>query len=184
MIAHPKNFLSLNLKVKEDFLDINCIGIRRMRGLGLSGFPEKIPTHVYIWFQHFFELAELLNDVMKSETAPGTKKKWIKFAKCQYERDMYERKTVHKDISSKDCHRCRSYVNELPDKAIWWFNVGTDKCVRMTFKNFCYEDITFECCSMWIKIVGMMEVELKMENGRSIGRRETEKKLSCGTCNE
>lgn len=142
----------------------NYIGVKRMRAQGLTGFPEKIPTHVYIWFTHFFELSKLLDDMIKFEALhPGTAKKWIKFVQCQWEREMYERVPVHSDIYSKDCSRCRSYVEELVDKAIWWFNVGTDKFVRMTYK-FCNDNTTFECSSMWVKIVGMFEVELKIED--------------------
>lgn len=132
-----------------------------MRGLGVTGFPENIPTHVYIWFIHFFELSKLLQDMIQSETSnPGTSKKWIKFVKCHWERD--ERQPIHED-SSKDCSSCRRYVDEHDDLAIWWFKVGNDKFIRMTFKHFCNDDTIFECCIMWIKMFGMLEVELKVE---------------------
>lgn len=127
---------------------------------GLRGYPERIPTHVYIWFPHFFELHNLLADITTFRPAVT---KCIKFVNCHYERDMYERPPLHKDISSKDCSACRDYVDKMVDKAIWWFNVGTDKFIRMTFKNFWNDDVTFECCILWIKRVGILEVEIKVE---------------------
>lgn len=134
-------------------------------GLGRTGYPEKIPTHVYISFQHFFELNELLNDLMRSETEnPGTTKKWIKFIQCHWERDMYEREAVHLHsyFSNNSCDRCLSYVHHLDDKAIWWFELGTDKFIKVAIKNFVNDSFTFECCVSWIKIFGLFEVNLEV----------------------
>lgn len=75
----PESFLTGGILRVRDLVDRrvgNSIGIKRMMGLGRTGYPEKIPTHVYISFQHFFELNELLNDLMRSETEnPGIQQK-------------------------------------------------------------------------------------------------------------
>lgn len=134
-----------------------------MQGLGKSGYPEKNPTHVYISLQHFNELEQLLNDMMHNEMEyPGNTKKWIKFVQCHWERDMYQREPVHTDVSSY-CP-CRSYFDNLEHKAIWWFEFGTNKFIRMTFKEVSNDNMTFNCCLFWIKIFGLFELELKVEN--------------------
>lgn len=129
----PEFFLSGRTLRVCDLIDRKVgesIGIKRMKGLGKTGYPENIPTHMYISFQHFFELNEFLNDVMESETEyPGTTKKWIKFVQAQCEVDMYQRESVHADPSYTCCNRCRSYVNKLDHKAIWWFELGADRFV-------------------------------------------------------
>lgn len=141
-----------------------CIGVKRLTVLGLTGYPETIPTHVYIHFIHFFELNKFLDDMVKSESLhPGSTKKWIKFVRCHWERDMFQRERVHKEFYSNNCPRCRSYVEGLKDKSIWWFEVGGNKLLKVSFKNFFNEYTTFECCCLWIKIVGMMEVQVSIE---------------------
>lgn len=141
------------------------IGIKRMSILGRTGFPEKIPTDVYIWRQHFFELNDLLNNMIEVESLrPGITKKWFKYIECIWERDMYGRKSPHTDVYSEDCNKCRGYANQLVDKAIWWFNLGTDRFVRMTFRSSSNDIKTFKCCIFWIKITGLFEVELKVQS--------------------
>lgn len=137
----------------------DCIGIKRLGNLGVRVFPEKIPTHVYIWYSHFFELSQLMADMIKEEVKnPGSTKKWIKFVNCVLERDMYERPPVHEDIYSENCSKCRRYFEKFEDKSIWWFDIGYDKFVRMTFKNLGNNDTKFECSIFRIKTSGLLEV--------------------------
>lgn len=97
--------------------------------------------------------------------------KYIKFVKCHYEHDMYNRPHIHKDIYTRDCLSCRNYLENLIDKSIWWFQIEGGNFIRMTFKNF-WNDNTFECCCFWIKRFGMVEVELKIENAsEGVNRR-------------
>lgn len=136
-----------------------------MGSVGVRAFPEKIPTHVYIRFTHFFQLSQLLADMIKTETLnPGSTNKWIKFVNCVLEIDMYQRKSLHKDIYSKDCFQCRRYFDSLVEKSVLWFDIGNDKFVRMSFTNFCNKDTKFECCILWIKVSGLLEVQLQVED--------------------
>lgn len=155
-----------NVRIREiiDRKMYSCIGIKRMTVLGRTGYPENIPTHVYIHFPHFFELSKLSDDMIKTDAYGLPTKRWIKFVECLYERDMYGRDSIHNDVYSKDCTRCRNYVDGLKEKAVWWFEIGKDKLLRMSFKNFFNDYTTFECCCLWIKIFGMVEVQLTIED--------------------
>lgn len=141
-----------------------------MKVLGRTGFPEIMPTHVYIQFQHFFELHKLMEDMINYETTHPGITKYTKNVMCHYERDMYKRELVHKDMYSACCH-CRNYVENLENKAVWWFDVGKNRSIRLTFKNFIIPN-SFECNLSWIKVVGTMELELKLESAmEEIGMR-------------
>lgn len=143
----------------------DCIGIKRLGSLGYRIFPETKPTHVYIWFTHFFELSELITDMVSAEMLnPGSTNKWIKFVRCICERDMYQRQPVH---DSKNCSHCRRYFDKLENKSVWWLYIGNDKFIRLTFKDF-IEENTFECCVSWIKKSGLLEVQLEVEDA-SVG---------------
>lgn len=170
--AVPEIYLGQGILRVKDMIDRkigDCIGIKRMKSLGSTGYPETIPTHVYIWFIHFFELSNLMADMARMERLmPGTTLKWIKFVKCIYERDMYLRQPVHDDVNSNDCSRCRAYLDNLKDKSMWWFDLNNDYLIRMTFKNFCYDETKFKCCMLWIKVTGTIEVELQIEH-KSVG---------------
>lgn len=164
----PEFFLSGGTLRVCDLIDRKegqSIGIKRMKGLGKTGYPENFPTHMYISFQHFFELNEFLNHMMETETEyPGTTKKYIKFVQALCVVDMYQRESVHEGPSSTCCNRCRSYVNSLNHKSIWWFELGVDRFVRMAFKNVSKENTSSNCCIWSIKIAGLFEVELNVES--------------------
>lgn len=132
-----------------------------MKALGRKGIPEKIPSHVYITFNHFIQLSKLLNEVIQVETCnPGATKKRFKFVQCHWEYDMYMRLNIH---SEETCSRCRNHVNKFPQRSIWWFRIGTEKFIRMTFKEF-VNDSTFMCSLFAIRTYGMLEVELRVES--------------------
>lgn len=143
----------------------DCIGIKRLASLGYPLFPEALPTHVYIWFIHFFELSEFITDMISAETLnPGSTNRWIKFVRCICEINMYQRQPVH---DYKPCFDCRKYFEQFQNKSIWWLYIGNDKFIRLTFKDF-IEEKTFECCVLSIRISGLMEVQLEVEH-ESVG---------------
>lgn len=144
----------------------SCIGIKIMKGLGRKGIPENIPSHVYITFPHFIELSKLLNDMIKVEVSdPGTAKKRVKFVECHWEYDMYLRQPIHSDVYS-NCIICRSYVDKLLERSSWWFRIGTEKFIKMTFKD-CVNDKTFKCSIFSIRTYGVLEVELTVESAKA-----------------
>lgn len=143
----------------------NCVGIKRMNVLGRKGYPEVIPSHIYISLDHFIELNKLLNDKVKLELSyPGSTAKWFKWVRCHWEYDLYLRKGIHNSsfLNGTECANCRRFVSELKVRSVWWFEIGNGNYVRMAFKAC--EDTAFKCSMFSIRTYGTLEVELDAEN--------------------
>lgn len=152
----------------------DCIGIKRIVSLGYRVYPETIPTHVYISYTHFFELIELVQYMIKSDITGDVPAMCIKFVKCTLERDMTDkrRETVHYDsYGSIDCSQCRKFFDELKSKSVWWLQIGNHKFLKITFKDF-VETNSFRCSYFWMKVTGLLEVQLQIEDDDSSGSFE------------
>lgn len=75
---------------------------------------------------------------------------------------MYQRRSIHTDVYSKTCLVCRNYVDNMQERAIWWFKIENEKFVKMTFKKS-LNDTAFQCSTFSIVTYGVLDVELTVE---------------------
>lgn len=135
--------------------------MKRMSLNGMMSYSEKIVNHVYVRYDHFFELQNLIQWMAK-----GGIQKCFKFVFCQYEIDMGQRKNLIHESHESSCSKCRAYVDKMENKSIWWFPIEGKRYVKVTFQDYWTHSATFRCSALYIIIVGTFEVEVSLEESR------------------